>query len=134
MVFTTIGIGLLLIVFYLAFEMLTHPVPGLKQALVPTSTAPGGSVNSVATVGGSVISFVLKLAVLFVMTLAGSHVAARGIQLYHGGVQRGAVVHVAPTAIQGSSTGQASTGLSADSNPGPAGLKEDSGPVNSAGS
>jgi|GEM_PF-6672832 len=85
MIFTTIGIALLLIVFYLAFEMLTHPVPGLKAALAPAPSVPASSVSPVETVSGSILAFLLKLAVLFIMTLAGSHIAGRGIQLFHGG-------------------------------------------------
>jgi hypothetical protein len=98
MVFTSIGIGLLILVFYLAFQMFTHSVPGLAQALAPASSAVGGSVNAVGGVAGSIAAFLLKLAVLFIMTLAGSHIAARGIQLYHGGTHPSAGLSVGPTA------------------------------------
>jgi hypothetical protein len=94
---TSVGIALLLIVFYLAYQMLTHPVPGLAASLSTSSSNGGDATNALGGVGSSVIDFLLKLAVLFVMTLAGSHISARGVQLYQG-------IH------------HASTGLSAPSN------------------
>ena len=116
-IYTTIGIALLLVVFFLAYEMLTHPVPGLASALAPTPT--GSSDNAMGRVGNSVLAFLLKLAVLFVMTLAGSHVASRGIQLYHGtGLQASAAVRT-PSDVErtGGATGPGSVGSfnSADS-------------------
>ena len=99
MIFTSLGIALLLVVFYLAYQMLTHPVPGLKEALASNTSAPGTSSNAVSNVGSSIVVFLLKLAVLFVMTFAGSHVAARGIQLYHGGAHASTVVRPVAVAL-----------------------------------
>lgn len=90
MIFTTIGIGLLLVVFYLAYEMFTHPVPGLAQGLSATSSSANGASDSIGQVGRAIAAFLVKLALLFVMTLAGSHIAARGIQLFHGGTHASA--------------------------------------------
>jgi hypothetical protein len=98
-IFTSIGIGLLVVVFCVAYKMLSSPVPGLSEALVPTSVAAGGAVNTVGHVSSSVIAFLLKLALLFVMTLSGSHIASRGIQLYHGGSQTSTVVSVASAPV-----------------------------------
>jgi hypothetical protein len=120
MIVTTIGIGLLLLVFYFAYQMLTHPVPGLAQALSPTSTAAGGSVNSVGKAGSSIAEFLLKLAVLFIMTFAGSHIASRGIQLYHVGGHASAGVNLLsiPVSNTGSNVraapNRADTGSSTD--------------------
>lgn len=84
------GIGLLALVFVVAYHMLTSPVPGLREALSAAGTKSAGS-GQQPLVGGAaaVLSFLLRLAVLFVMTLAASLIAARGIHLYFAAIGSG---------------------------------------------
>ena len=84
------GVGLLALVFAVAYHMLTNPVPGLSAALGATA-GKGASTGQQPLVGGAaaVLSFLLRLAVLFVMTLAASLIAARGIHLYFAAIGAG---------------------------------------------
>jgi hypothetical protein len=78
------GIALLCAVFAAAYQMLTHPVPGLLQALATPAGTPKNvqASPSWSAAAGAIVEFVLKLVVLFIMTLSGSLVAARGIHFY----------------------------------------------------
>lgn len=77
-----LGIAILIFVFGLAYSMFT----------APASEVFGGSPDSPATVtslGTSIALMVVRIGLLFVMTLAGSLVAARGIGLYLGSGEPG---------------------------------------------
>jgi hypothetical protein len=71
-----IGTAVLLLVFGMAYKMFTAPI---AQFL------PAGSTETGMGLGKVLVSILIKVILLFVMTLAGSLVAARGIQLYLGG-------------------------------------------------
>lgn len=82
MVVFALGIGILIAVFGLAYGMFTSS----PSEFLPT---PAGGVTATG-LGGSVAVMFIKIGLLFVMTLAGSSIAARGIHLYIGGKdQRG---------------------------------------------
>ena len=93
------GIGLLALVFVVAYHMLTNPVPGLSAALSATA-GKGANSGQQPLVGGAtaVLSFLLRLAVLFVMTLAASLIAAKGIHLYFASIGAGHTATPAETA------------------------------------
>lgn len=83
------GVALLALVFAVAYHMLTNPIPGLSAAL--STAGKSGGTGQQPLVGGAaaVLSFLLRLAVLFVMTLAASLIAARGIHLYFASIGAG---------------------------------------------
>jgi hypothetical protein len=72
-----LGIGLLCFVFSVAWTLFRSPVPGLDLPVKPTATPPPA-----AGIGIALTAFVRQLLLLALMTLAGSLVAGRGIQLY----------------------------------------------------
>ncbi len=72
------GTVLLVAVFAMSLAMLSHPVPGLAQSL----DASKGSQADLPGAGKAITTFLLKLAALFVMTIAASLIASKGIQLY----------------------------------------------------
>lgn len=79
------GVGLLGVVFAVAYHMLTNPVPGLGAALSATAAtgkAASASGQPLVGISSAVLSFLLRLAVLFVMTIAASLIAAKGVNLY----------------------------------------------------
>ena len=82
------GVGLLALVFVVAYHMLTNPVPGLSSALA-TAGAKGNPQQPLVGISSAVLSFLLRLAVLFVMTIAASLIAARGIHLYFAAIGSG---------------------------------------------
>ena len=69
------GVGLLAFVFSLAYTFFTSSVGGLQGA-----KAPGGTVA--AQLGQSAVVTLARIALLIVMTIVGSLLASRGIQLY----------------------------------------------------
>ena len=71
-----IGIAVLFLVFGIAYGMFTSSSPELF-------TPSDGAVNAVGLGKAAVVIFV-RIALLFIMTLAGSLIASRGIQLYLG--------------------------------------------------
>ena len=71
-----IGIVILLFVFVMAFKMFTSPAS--------TFLTVGGQTINTSGLGVAVIWIFVRIALLFVMTLAASSVASRGIHLYLG--------------------------------------------------
>ena len=74
-----VGIIVLLLVFGIAYAMFTSP----SSELLRSGGAPGSPVTA-AGLGSAVVLVLVRIALLFVMTLAGSLIASRGIQLYLG--------------------------------------------------
>lgn len=72
-----LGIGLLCLVFGQAWALFHAPVPQL-----PLPAAPGADPPPAANIGLALADFARKLLLLIVMTVAGSLVAGKGIQLY----------------------------------------------------
>ena len=70
------GIAMLLLVFSLAYHMFTQPVPGLNL-----SNPPHGAPPPAASIGVALTSFAEKLLLLALLTLVGSLVASKGVQL-----------------------------------------------------
>lgn len=79
-----IGVAILLFVFLIAYRMFSSPA----SVFLATSGAAATKLNASSLVTTIVLIFV-KIALLFVMTLAASSVASRGIQIYHGGQRDG---------------------------------------------
>ena len=79
MVVFTLGIAVVLLVFVLALFMFTSPA----SELLPAGT-PGAPQATAAGLGSAVVLLIIRIALLFAMTLAGSVVAGKGIQLYLG--------------------------------------------------
>jgi hypothetical protein len=77
MVVFVLGIAILLFVFATAYVMFAAPS---AQALGSS----GGAPPSAAGLGGTVVWLLVRVGLLFIMTLAGSLIAGRGIQLYLG--------------------------------------------------
>ncbi|MCL6588686.1 MAG: hypothetical protein K6U80_01900 [Firmicutes bacterium] len=69
-----LGIALTLLVFGMAFAMFTS-----KTASIVLSSDAGA-----VKLGNAVIQIILKIILLFIMTIAGSVIAGKGIQLYLG--------------------------------------------------
>lgn len=80
-----LGIGLLCLVFGQAWALFHAPVPQL-----PLPVKPGAVPPPAANIGLALADFARKLLLLIVMTVAGSLVAGKGIQLYFS-------AHSAPT-------------------------------------
>ncbi len=81
-----VGVALLVYVFMQSYGMLTHPIPGM--ALPSSAHGTGNAASAASTVdfgrlGSAAIAFLLKLAVLLIMTFVGSVIAARGVHLYY---------------------------------------------------
>lgn len=78
MVFFLLGIIILIFVFAIAYGMFTAPASQVFGN-------PQGSAGLTATgLGAVVILIVVRIGLLFIMTLAGSLIAARGMHLYLG--------------------------------------------------
>lgn len=69
-----LGIALLLFVFGLAFVMFTPSFSKLIQL----------NEISASKLGNAIIELILKITLLFIMTIAGSIISGKGIQLYLG--------------------------------------------------
>lgn len=100
------GICLLGAVFGVAYQMFTHPVPGLQAALA-THAAYGShpeKAPSWPAAAGVIVEFVLKLALLFIMCFAGSVIAARGIHFYSAAItaSQSPTPVMPPTAVRSS--------------------------------
>ena len=72
-----LGIGLLAFVFATAYSWFTTPSAGLAISPTPGSTAP-----ATAQLGQSAVVLLVKIGLLIVMTIVGSLLAGRGVQLY----------------------------------------------------
>jgi hypothetical protein len=75
-----LGIVILVFVFAIAYGTFTSPASDVLGTGPGPLTAPG--------LGGSLVMVLVRVLLLFVMTLAGSLIASRGIQLYLGGGER----------------------------------------------
>ena len=85
MIVFVLGTVILLFVFYTAYGMFTSP-----PAEMFSYTGERTSQLTVTGLGSAAVSIVVRIVLLFVMTLAGSLIAYRGIQLYlASGEQRG---------------------------------------------
>ncbi|MBI3946903.1 MAG: hypothetical protein HY321_13350 [Armatimonadetes bacterium] len=79
-----VGIGLLVLVFLLAFRMFGDP--GVLTALASQGpAAAGGQGAAPSPMTGALVKMGQQVVVLFVMLLAGSLVASKGIHLYAAG-------------------------------------------------
>lgn len=74
-----LGIVVLLIVLVVAFRMFSAPA---------STFLPGGGSLTASGLGVTVVWVFVKIALLFVMTLAASMISSRGIQLYLGSCGR----------------------------------------------
>ena len=89
-----IGIGLLCLVFALAWQLFRAPVPHLELP-VATNAPPQPAAN----IGIALTAFVRQLLLLTLMTIAGSVIASKGIHLYFT-----AASHARPSADANSTT------------------------------
>jgi hypothetical protein len=71
------GIGLLSFVFATAYSWFSAP-----SAALPTAPTPGSTAPATAQLGSSAVNMIEKIALLIVMTIVGSLLAGRGVQLY----------------------------------------------------
>jgi hypothetical protein len=85
-----IGIGLLCLVFYMAWSLFHSPVSGLALPVKPGAVAPPAS-----SIGIALTAFVQKVVLLALMTLAGSLISSKGIHLYYSAAHGGSA-HDAP--------------------------------------
>ncbi|MGC8863705.1 MAG: hypothetical protein ACP5R5_13150 [Armatimonadota bacterium] len=82
------GIGLLAFVFATAYSWFSTP-----SAALPTSASPASTAPATAQLGRSALGILERIALLIVMTIVGSLLAGRGVQLYF------ASINVKPPAI-----------------------------------
>jgi len=75
------GIGLLAFVFATAYAWFSTP-----SAALPTSASPGSSGPATAQLGKSALDILERIGLLVVMTIVGSLLAGRGVQLYFASV------------------------------------------------
>ncbi len=88
-----IGVGLILLVFYIAYELFHQPPAqalGLKLTGDPKKDA--AALNYVH-LGAQITGLLLHLAYLFLMSIAGSLVANKGINLYFSALH-GSPIHL----------------------------------------
>lgn len=81
-----VGVALLVYVFMQSYGMLTHPIPGMALPASPHVSSNAASMAppvDFGRLGSAAIAFLLKLAVLLIMTFVGSVIAARGVHLYY---------------------------------------------------
>lgn len=72
-----VGIGMLVLVFNIAYHLFNSPVPGLALPVKPGASAPPA-----ANIGVALSAFLRQLLLLAVMTVVGSLTASKGIHLY----------------------------------------------------
>ena len=78
MIVFLLGIALLIAVFVMAYRVFATPISTLICGA-------GGSASATASqLGTAVVATLIRIGLLFVMTLAGSLIASRGISLYLG--------------------------------------------------
>jgi hypothetical protein len=75
-----VGIAILVFVFVMAFKMFASPASAFL--------AVGGSAPNASSLGTAIVWIIVRIALLFVMTLAASSIASRGIHLYLGSAER----------------------------------------------
>lgn len=71
------GVGLLAFAFVTAYDWFTDPSAGLQ--VVP---GPGSSEPATTSIGTSALRLFIRLALLLIMTIIGSLIASRGVQIY----------------------------------------------------
>src|SRR5262249_29437115 len=82
-----IGVALLLVVFYVAYGLFTKPPAealGLKLTGDPKKDA---TALSYVSIGVQFTALLFRLAYLFIMSIAGSLIANKGINLYFSAIQ-----------------------------------------------
>ena len=79
MIVFLVGIAVLLFVLITAYQMFSAPASDLFQTGSGTASSP-----TAVGLGSSIAVVLVKIGLLFVMTLAGSLLAGKGIQLYIG--------------------------------------------------
>jgi hypothetical protein len=79
-----VGIGILVLVAVITYGLFTASTPGLQ-------VKPGAPSGAAAQLGSSAIGMLYRIALLIVMCIAGSLLAARGLHLYFvaGGREQG---------------------------------------------
>lgn len=78
-----LGVIALLFVFGIAYSMFTSPASEILRARGAVA-----SPSDAAGLGSAIALVLVRIVLLFVMTLAGSFIAGRGIQLYLGSERR----------------------------------------------
>lgn len=73
------GVGILIFVFARSYSLFTAPVHGVNLAQNAPSLPPTS-----ANLSGAALTLLVQIGLLFIMTLVGSLIAARGVQLYLG--------------------------------------------------
>ncbi len=71
------GIGVLAFVFLTAFHFFNSPMGHLQA-----HPQPGSSIPATAQLGSSALRLLVQIALLIVMTIVGSLIAGRGVQMY----------------------------------------------------
>jgi hypothetical protein len=71
------GVGLLAFAFFTAYNWFTDPYAGLQIVPGPGSTEP-----ATTSIGTSALRLLIRLALLLIMTIIGSLIAGRGVQIY----------------------------------------------------
>jgi len=71
------GVGLLAFAFFTAYNWFTDPHAGLQIVPGPGSTEP-----ATTSIGTSALRLLIRLALLLIMTIIGSLIAGRGVQIY----------------------------------------------------
>ena len=98
-----LGIGLLCLVFSLAYALLRAPVAHLELPVTAAAPPPPA-----ANIGIALTAFVRQLLLLALMTLAGSLIAGKGIHLYFSALH-GTTADHAPSASPSLGTAEAPT-------------------------
>ena len=75
------GVGLLVFVFWMAYSFFYAPLGQLPTAPAHGSTAPASS-----QLGSKALALLARIGLLVVMTIIGSVMASRGVQLYFAAV------------------------------------------------
>jgi len=71
------GVGLLAFAFFTAYEWFTDPSAGLQMVPGPSSAVP-----ATTNLGASALRLFIRLGLLLIMTIIGSLIAGRGVQIY----------------------------------------------------
>lgn len=103
-----LGIGLLCVVFALAWSLFRSPVPGLELPIKSGVPAPPA-----AGIGVALTAFARQVILLLLMTVAGTLIAGKGIHLYFSASQH----HAHPGAPSGGSQNETATVAEAPSAP-----------------
>lgn len=102
-----LGVGLLCLVFWLAWSLFRSPVPGLELPVKAGTAAPPA-----VGIGVALTAFVRQILLLALMTLAGSLIAGKGVHLYYS-ASHGPGSHGTPSVV--SQNGRPLPGVIVDS-------------------